>query len=127
VKVYVLLHSEEEGGSTVRGVYTTQELADEALTVSEYAHSEGGSFEHGWWWKHSEYCCGVDEVEVLDHIELPYHGPENIDLNTVDRRGGWVVPDTFVHDMADIFASDMVRTYLVDNSKTFTYRPEDDQ
>ena len=115
MKVYVLIHSYDEG-SEVRGIYTTHELATEAMTVSEYGRSE--SINHEYWIEHNEYCCGVDEVEVLDHLELPYHGPKNIDLRTITQnRGGWLVPASFAEIIGrSIFSENVYRVSLVDST-----------
>jgi hypothetical protein len=70
--VYVLFHADIEDDRYVRGVYANKELAEEALVWDEYRDG----YRRG----HHVSCCYVDEMELLDHVELPFHGPEHREM-----------------------------------------------
>jgi len=109
MKVYVLFHADIEDDRYVRGVYATEALAEEALVWDEYTEYDG----RGSWRYHSTYCCGVDETELLDHVVLPFHGPEQVER---DEGRGWLFSQAIADEiMSHLFEEGPIRVMLVDS------------
>lgn len=112
MKVYVLFHADIEDDRYVRGVYATEALATEALIWDEYHEYSG----RGSWSRHNEHCCGVDEMELLDHLELPFHGPEPYEVGK--GRGGRIFSPAIADALASsVFEQSIYRVALVDNGR----------
>lgn len=80
MKVYVLFHADIEDDRYLRGVYARREDAEADVSVNE----AWGKPESPYRRRHGDWCCSVDEEEVLEPAELPQHGPfatERIDPN----------------------------------------------
>lgn len=93
MRVYLVLHSDDEGGYIIRGVYATEALAEQALTVHEAHLPTNGRV---WFMPHDRWCCSVDEMDVEADVELPYHGPPV----PPSQKAEWhIVPDRFVDQM----------------------------
>lgn len=81
MKVYVLFHADIEDDRYVRGVYARHEDAEADVVKVE---------DRGYEKQHDKWCCGVDEVEVLEQpVGLdPLYGPP------VPPEGGYIIADT---------------------------------
>lgn len=69
--VWVLYHGDIEDDRYIRGIFTTEALANEALRWDE---DRGGSLRRS----HHAYCCDVSAFEVQAQLPDIVHGPEAV-------------------------------------------------
>lgn len=82
MRVYVLFHADIEDDRYVRGVYARREDAEADVGVHEFWGPEGQYRR-----RHNDYCCEVEELEVLESAGLPQHGPFRDELRDPSATG----------------------------------------
>lgn len=91
MNVYVVLHEDSLDGSTyIRGVYATEAMARDAVTMDEVTAV-------GMRWTHHQYCCGVVEWVIAETLPEVYHGPEKPYMGEALR--GVIVPQAVYEDL----------------------------
>lgn len=109
MRVFILFHADIEDDRYVRGVYSTRTAAEGDIAADEWS-SAGGGREYRR--RHHEFCCSVDEVEVLDASEPRRYGPfvdELRDPNAVGLFRSDIVERLLEQYMAPSPLFDLVR------------------